>query len=501
MSTLQAIKREVYGCAVKTGVMGTTNLVNPKVLRDWEHKFYKCPVPEFNPSPRLVNHFKIGADPEFVFEIPGLGDLRLDGTRDGRRIEARALGMKTGLFMGADQNGRLAELRPKPSKSCLKVLASLLAEMRWGLHAYGPKLQDASWRCNPFMFADGLGGHIHFGRKRPTRPQEVDALSALYDAVFKFSLYESKEQAMRQKGDALGQKYGLPDDYRPQAHGYEYRAFPSWLDNPWLSYFMLVTAKLAVHDPALVRAWHRLETPNPAVLGNLLAYYKGRDDDAWLAYYALREHGMPRHIGGDFRKRWGLNYPALKKFDIKAWPGAIEADLETERECFNTLLHKVPLAPRTPCITWKPSKPPEGYAMLLEHTDTYRKKGLGEIVYDLCSCTTQPCQIEVADAGFLHVSESLAATLPFGWKKTLQKLGGPGTKVNVMGPGKVSIMIGKTWREANKMPLTRKILTCGVFPLWKVSEVTAESYPVWRNRVGQVTDKTRGTMIYPRLVQ
>src|SRR5437899_1282728 len=129
MSTLRDLKREVYGCAVKTGVMGRSPLVRPEVLRAWEKGFYKHPTPVYSETPRLINHFKIGADPEFLFERPPQVTRTLEGaTREVRaaenRVTAQSLGMKTGLFMGADQNGRLAELRPKPNKSCLKVLAS-----------------------------------------------------------------------------------------------------------------------------------------------------------------------------------------------------------------------------------------------------------------------------------------------------------------------------------------------------------------------------------------
>src|SRR5581483_8667143 len=97
--------------------------VSEQILESWLKRLQK--LPEFGPQRRYVNRFKVGADPEFVFVSSGL-------TRDeDSRVDAHHLGLQQGPAFGADNNGRLAEIRPHPSRSALRVCASILSTLRW----------------------------------------------------------------------------------------------------------------------------------------------------------------------------------------------------------------------------------------------------------------------------------------------------------------------------------------------------------------------------------
>ena len=60
--------------------------------------------------PRLLNHFKLGADPEFAF------------LNEGKQHSAHDFGLRAGLCFGADNNGRLVELRPRASRYAVEVV-------------------------------------------------------------------------------------------------------------------------------------------------------------------------------------------------------------------------------------------------------------------------------------------------------------------------------------------------------------------------------------------
>lgn len=439
----------------------------------WLTRFNRtAQMPLRRDPPRLVNSFKIGADPEFIFR------------HGGRRVPATALSLKTGLAFGADQNGRLVELRPKAYRSALKVVASILQELRW-LAVTLPMTQKYDWLAGAWQFGDGIGGHVHFGRKRETRAQEVDALANIMAALTHIGTYSKEEVGRRMQGDDRGQVYGKLDDIRLQNHGYEYRAFPSWLDSPWTTFLTLVLAKLAVYDPNVVMGWAdgvKSVRQWKVALRNLLALYRGRDDDAELALWALDKFGFPRHIGDDFKERWGLAGLTAQTVDVI--PPTIGASPESVEEIWAYLAQGFSLQANKPQLNWSPSAIPADF-MMANAQDIHRQKGYGELVWDICYARRIGVGFIGADEemGFL-VSKKLAATLPKDWMQQARQLM-PAATIGIAhnyGVADRVILIGAGLRTPRVAPSVRRFLLSGLFPVWSVKTVTPDAVTQWQEK-------------------
>lgn len=453
--------------------------IPPEKLSKW--------LEEMNAPPRLLrppktwsflNHFKIGADPEFVLQDP----VKLNP------VPGTNLGLKTGRAYGADQNGRLIEIRPAPSRSAMRVLASVMSTIRW-MAIMVPQTRDYNWIAGAYQFDDGLGGHVHFGRKSPKEgtdrraslADEVKALDKLTSYLISLGVYPKAECERRTRGDARGQIYGKMGDIREQAHGYEYRTFPSWLDNPWLAFFSLTMAKLAVADPALFKKFPT-DKKMDFRLKQVLAYFKDEDDDAAIAYLALLRAGMPRHYGGDFKGRWGANYPKNVKTDTEVVPLSIEPSDDEVSELFNHLVHGEPLVEGVPAPSWDFPKPPAGYYMVLDTIVTDRLRGMGELLWDICA----PLELKKS-LGLKHydghetlrVSGDLANRFPADWKERVAKI--KGTKVAIVGnSGGDCVWVSNRWRDGAHLKRTRELLTCGILPFFKVSEANKLAYDLYK---------------------
>src|SRR5258708_205057 len=85
--------------------------VPPTKLDKWFNHLLRVPR-EFTPQRRYVNRFKIGADPEFIFTC-------VDSLT---RMDAKIFALQQGLAFGMDNNGRLTEIRPYPSRSAMEVV-------------------------------------------------------------------------------------------------------------------------------------------------------------------------------------------------------------------------------------------------------------------------------------------------------------------------------------------------------------------------------------------
>lgn len=439
-------------------------------------------------TPRLVNHFMLGADPEFVF------------AHGGKRRDASAFRLKTGLFVGADQNGRLVEVRPKADRSALRVVASILSSLRW-LAALKPDTLAYNWEAGAWKYDDGIGGHIHFGRKTPNRALEIIALNGLAHVLYSLGVFPADEQARRMQGDAHRQRYGLPSDYRLQVHGYEYRSLPSWLDSPWLAYLCIVLGKLAVHQPELVAPWEAHMQPTVDNLRNLLGYYKGLDDDAALALYALDILGLPQHIGGDFKGRWGIHaLQVTTRKDINVWPTSVAPSADDVQDLFNYFTLGSPPEYRQPKASWAPTTVPDDFVLCTDNQDTRGQVGVGELLWDMVCHVHHPVTIVGSDhKNLMWISPDLVAKMPPDWKQRIHAIA-PGIQVSRANEGNRKIGISKDLRQAKKIQLTKAVLTSGLFPLWRVSEATEEKFRAWR-QVPQapkvVATVNRGVQVYP----
>jgi hypothetical protein len=501
----QPRKAALYRLAVEYGLQSPEQLaehlplgssVPEPRLEGWLRQLFRLPK-KFSMPRRYVNRFKIGADPEFVFAQARYSSK--GETTESARVNAMDLGFQQGPAFGADNNGRLAEIRPYPSRSAVEVVASILCTLRW-MVLNCPAVLNCEWRADPFLWEDGVGGHVHFGRKRPTRKQEVAALDQIEEGLLFLGLYPKELALRRRQGDARRQIYGALGDYRLQQHGYEYRTFPSWLDSPELAFFTLVVSKLAVQMPALYHFKGSSAAVEQARLRNFLAYFKGVDDDARLALMIL-DRGLPSQKKGSFAPRWGIVPDDMaKKYAkfprIPIIPPCIKPDSESVDEIFEYLLHGKTFGFRVPKVTWEPTAPPKGYAMALDHSGTILAKGLGEMIWDLCVSTHCPIQ-------FLNVSreqphalcfpKDLVKSFPSDWRTRFR------VPVSVADLRTGQISTTPHWREGPWGVRTKQDLLNGLLPIWRVKDCTEDSYKLWQEQAKKHAPPSRkliGRVVY-----
>lgn len=469
------------------GDVGKAGLSVPSFeMEKWLRKLLATPK-QFAPQRRFVNRFRIGADPEFVF---GNKQSYLDQATgqevvvENRRMDAVSLGLKQGPAFGADNNGRLAEIRPYPSRGCVEVVASLLTTFRWMAALY-PALVNYEWLAGAYLWDDGLGGHVHFGRKRPFREKEVAALDAAEEELLAMGVFPQDQVRLRRRGDARRQIYGALGDFRLQQHGYEYRTFPSWLDSPELAFLTLVVSKLAVYKPDLYRLNNDLSVGKRASrLWNFLSYFKNTDDDARLALVML-SRGLPIHKGGDFKGRWGIPKAGSKEWGapcatIKIVPLAIKPDPTSKEEVFDYLLAARNLGWRIPTPTWGPVNPPSGYEMCIDLANTNLMKGLGELIWDLC-CSSKwrvVCQGRGKGGPPITVSKGTYDTISAELKEKYNGVLYPNSELNQSMVG-----ISQDYREGNNVRKTRELLTSGILPIWKVGNCKEGDFETWKSRL------------------
>lgn len=458
-----------HGCSnVAELPKGMMDGVPPTLIDKWVEQFKSAPpitcIPQF---PRLVNRYTIGADPEF-----SLADC-------GKLFPAQKIGLQTGLAFGMDMNGRLAELRPAPSRFVLDVVASMLAELRW-MALYLPNALKFQWWSSPFDGQDGVGGHVHIARQRNEfdRRKDIDGLAHAYSWMTKIGVF-NKELNLSRTGHT---KYGAANDIRMQKYGYEYRAFPTWLDSPWLAYLVLVISKLAVYNPRLTREINYLKNPKSLerAVYNLLAFYKNVDDDAWIAFHALRKWGLPKQMGLDFRSNWGILYPKQPALPAgKYYPSMISGGDAERQAIFDYLVNKADIKPELPICNWEPRLVPEDYEWLMNIVQTYHRFGVGEISNELVchkKCIVDVSTMDNKDIIIINYSNFKCEEGARELKKLL-----PGLTLTFRNadPGKMYINLPSSLRTFDMIPKVKKVLTSGLFPLWKVSEVKADSWDSW----------------------
>ena len=468
------VKRMLLGEVVRSGYSKLDEIpaqfmadLPPERVQRWMDKFFRSPKPEWlNSSPRLVNHFALGADPEFCFTSP-----------EGEMQHAMNEGLHAGLAFGMDNNGRLVELRPAPSRFALDIVASILAELRW-LAIMNPRTTGYAWISRPYVPRDGVGGHVHFGRKREeSREREIKTLDKLTALLIQGNVFNKED--IRQRRAAPG-NYGAYSDIREQKHGYEYRTMPTWLDTPWMAYLTLTLSKLLVHDPSLIPAKQDVNVKK--FIRNLLAYYKPLDDDALLAYNALQVLGLPQQTGQDFKTAWGINYQNVN-LDVQIIPSSISASPADREAIFDYLRTGRPIFPAVPVANWKPTKLPAGYSPALNFSQTYHRPGIGELIHDLAVREEMPVTFETWDQ-----KNGLSIYAPGGTQypkaeRVKEVLGD--VKYVAAFNNRIIIRIGSQLLTFNTLSKLKRLLLSGFLPLWKVADVKAESYAEWQRTLKQ----------------
>jgi hypothetical protein len=349
--------------------------VPPELLKKWRKRFYAKRTIEFPSTPRLINRFRIGADPEFHFV-----QVHPDYA-NGRYIHAQKLGLNTLDAFGCDLTGRQAELRAHPSRFVLEVVASLLETLRWMNEAL--RVAHYRWKASAFVENDGCGGHVHFGRKRPDVPDSIQSLNHLTNLFMRTNIFDYAGQKLRQKVT----KYGKLSDVRAQSHGFEFRSMPTWLDSPWTAYLTLVLSKLCVFHKLDLRNSRGVTDLDLTLIQNFLRAYQSVDDDARIALITLENLGLPTFVDDDFRGAWGIGKPRLNIVPAQTFfPPTIAPSKSTVLELFEHFTRpKSPMTNLAPVPTWTPYKLPEG---VFKITIPPHYSGLSEIAQGLLSIGT-----------------------------------------------------------------------------------------------------------------
>src|SRR5882757_1603280 len=355
----------------------------PEVKERWTKKFdsYAPALSgELKLNGRRINNFMVGSDPEFCF---------VDPTRLTQKVAASHFGMRPALAMGADQNQRLVELRPAPAVSVVEHVAGILSALRWMVRIY-PNCIPYQWRAGAYFAGDGLGGHVHFGRKRNTRDDEIEGLDGLARTFRILNLFPNDEWRRRSNGDERHQIYGAYGDYRKQAHGYEYRTLPSWLTSPVLAFTVITASKLVVLDPSVTKNWSAKPSMNQALrnLCNLAKLYAGRDDDALILLDLIQKnrllpYGCPGSGALCFKEAWGFS--PMPELDREAF-GVVPAMIDPAPE---EVVHMHEFLTKGTPLTFYKAKTnfvkdvPKGYIWMYPGVPQIARAGIGDFFHDL----------------------------------------------------------------------------------------------------------------------
>lgn len=429
----------------------------PELVARLRRRIGKTPV-------GLVNHFTVGGDPEFAL----LGGPEA-GWEHGGYIHASILGLNTGGAFGADLCGRQVELRLRASRSTLEVVASAMVTLRWfsaWLQHRHPKLK-ATFVCQPYFNGDGLGGHVHFGRRnRALSKLEWLALDRLQILLEEASIFDRTANDVRRHGT----RYGANGDVRRQRYGYEYRTFPTWLASPAQAMTVLTLAKLAVFDPTIVTKCPGIPAQEwlPAVA---LLYAARGDRDAAIVTEIFQANLQGAMAAATFGSAWGLPAFRVAAAGIDYYPAMIPPTGEDVELTRRAMFGVPPDGARMLYPNWAGARMPEGWKSL-----PATGMRIGEYIHGLVYC---PTQLPVNRIGASHgghglqiglgLSAQVQTRLGPGWKKTVvQQFGLDQEDIQLWRDGKSDMFFGEHLMQ-NKS-LIRNILKF-MLPIYEVDEI------------------------------
>lgn len=192
----------------------------------------------------FLNSYKIGADPEFVF---------LDSQNrvlEGRTFWRDAFGSATTAEVGLDHSGRVAELRPAPTKGTYTLVKSMRKALVTSPFIKGvtgvSKILAGAMAPN----GDSMGGHVHFDHATlgsRFEPAVLRGLNALTEHFIAAGLFPEEDCRRR-----INHGYGTARDAVrfQEGRSVEYRCAPSWLYSPQVAMLYLTAAKLVPLNPA-----------------------------------------------------------------------------------------------------------------------------------------------------------------------------------------------------------------------------------------------------------
>lgn len=261
---------------------------------------------------------KMGADPEFM----------LYNSRSGKMTPASQFFPRDGV-VGCDalrspnrQSRPIAELRPSPAYSPLKLLSNL-EEALYTAHKMAP-YKNIKWLAGSRPFQGySIGGHIHFSNIELNNHvlRALDTYIGL--PVF---LIENQVTAVKRRA-----KYGFLADFRSKDYGgFEYRTPASWLVSPEIAAAVLCLAKIVTSNYLYLtrNCFQSIDAQRAFYEGNQ-EYLRTTFRDIWsdiqkLAMYQEFRSELqiiPEMIDNnhcwdekeDIRKSWSITKPKVKK--------------------------------------------------------------------------------------------------------------------------------------------------------------------------------------------
>lgn len=413
-----------------------------------------------------VNHFLIGGDPEFMLVQR---EVLVQHGEPARQINAQSLGLTTGRAFGADQSGRQVELRPWASRHAHKVVASTYTTLRWfsaWLQSSG-ELRNFSFYGPPYFNGDGLGGHVHFGRRSDKTLQTVEygALAMVYRALTRLGVFDSGGCELRRSMTS----YGKEIDVRKQAYGYEYRSYPTWLASPATAMIVLTLSKLAVIDPELFLT--RDGTLSAQDVLALFYLFRQRGDvDSALCVEYIKQNGLPQAVVS-FEGNWGLPEKPPQTMPTY-FPASIQPSNEDVQAIVDYMNGRALERTRPLIATWAPINIPKKYEQLTPGVGI----GINEITCDLVK--KRGCSINVTHMSSNGVSLNKGACFHvkkrFGakWQDVLKRYVPQKIPLIAAGcaDGPIQISLGPDARKPVYTKRMKRFLTA-IFPFIKVSAI------------------------------
>jgi len=331
----KGLRNEFYQSLVAFGVENPPQ----QKLKQWARRFREPLEPKIEGGyPRFANHFRIGCAVEL-------------GCTYGGTI-ARPGSYHIGRFGFLQETPeRLLRLQIPARRSCIGLVAAIWKAMQLGYSCMREIDFNAGYRCSNFS----LKGKVYFGRLGGNTCQEVAALDAVYATLLQVRVFNANENIRRAEQDANFRRIGLPGDVRRHRFGYEYRSFPSFAESPIQTLLTLTLSKLAVLNTETVANWMFVEGDAKAKILNLLARYKGLDEDARLCHWLLSKYGMPI-TRESLAAAWGL-----KREDIKPLISLPPIEMKLEREWVTELVKLLQRKPfEVPSVKpwWKQGEAP-----------------------------------------------------------------------------------------------------------------------------------------------
>lgn len=426
----------------------------------------------FTRTGRHLNRFCVGSDPEFAFR------------ERNAHVNAYSLGLRVGLAAGCDQNERIAELRPWPSVSVVEHITGIMSALRWMWRAY-PHVQSYRWRAGAFFDQDGLGGHVHFGRKRPTREAEVIALDGLTRTLRCTGIFPLTEWDHRIRGDNHRQQYGNYSDIRPQRHGYEYRTMPSWLQSPSVAFLVVAASKLAILEPEVTAHWDEVGTEEARNrIRGLAKLYRGRDDDAYVLYHILTRNGDEVFnviYDVDFAENWGFRRGVQDRMaDAIILPSCIRPTTNEIQEMQEHLLSGTPLTFKREQPEFKTTLPNENYIWACNAIAAGRHPGFGDLIHNLVFHRNYIVSLEYTASDVFSICGFSERAITFQEIQVLKKYC-PWARLNdAGGMNETYLTIPKSLCQTSTIAGLRAILlNTGIFPIWTVETVEEDSMSKW----------------------